>query len=144
MESDAIQVAQLFAQEVREIAEGRIEIKAIARKAGYRCKVALHSQDPRLDYVGVCIGIRGQRIKNIVDALGGERIDLFRWNESPEQLLINALQPAVIERVILYPRERRALVIVKPDQVSLVHGRGDENRRLASELSGWQIDVEEW
>jgi N utilization substance protein A len=78
-----------------------------------------------------------------VDALDGERLDLIRWHDSPERLIVNALQPAIIEKVLLHPAERRAVVLVKPDQVSLVLGRGGENRKLASELSGWQIDVEE-
>jgi N utilization substance protein A len=136
-------VAELFAREVPEIAAGSIEIKAIARKPGYRSKLALQSRDPHVDCIGVCVGIRGFRIKNIVDALSGERIDLIRWQDSPEQLVTNALQPAVIERVILHPAEHRAVVVVKADQVSLVLGRRGENRQLASELSGWQIDVEE-
>ena len=126
-----------------EIASGSIEIKAIARKSGYRSKVAVQSQDPTLDCIDACVGVRGNRIKNIVDALGGERIDLVRWSDSPEQLIANALQPADVDRIVLDPIEHRASVFVKPDQVSLVLGRRGETRRLASELSGWQIDVEE-
>jgi N utilization substance protein A len=96
-----------------------------------------------VDCIGACVGVRGFHIKNIVDELGSERIDLLRWDDSPERLITNALQPAVIERVILHPGERQAVVVVKHDQVSLVLGRQGENRRLASELSGWQIEVEE-
>jgi N utilization substance protein A len=140
---DTASVVRLFAQEIPEIAAGSVEIRAIARKPGYRSKLALHSQDPRVDCIGVCVGVRGFRIKNIVDALGGERIDLIRWHDCPEQLIANALQPAAIERVILHPADQRAVVVVKPDQVSLVLGRRGENRQLASELSGWQIEVEE-
>jgi N utilization substance protein A len=143
MTDDTDHVARLFAEAVPEIAAGSVEIKAIARKPGYRSKLALFSRDPRVDCVGVCVGVRGCRIKNVVDALGAERIDLIRWHDSPEQLITNALQPAAIERVILHPAEHRAVVVVKPDQVSLVLGRRGENRQLASELSGWQIDVEE-
>jgi N utilization substance protein A len=143
MADDIGPIARLFAREVPEIATGSIEIKAIARKPGYRSKLALQSQDPSVDCIGVCVGLRGHRIKNIVDALGGERIDLIRWNDSPEQLIANALQPAAIGRVILYPAEHRAVVVVKPDQVSLVLGRRGENRQLASQLSGWQIELEE-
>jgi N utilization substance protein A len=128
MADDAINsVARLFAREVPEIAAGTVEIKAIARKPGYRSKLALHSQDPRVDCVAACVGIRGFRIKNVVDALGGERIDLIRWQDSPEQLIANSLQPAVIDRVILHPAEHRAVVVVKPEQVSLVLGRRGEN-----------------
>jgi len=136
-------VARLFAREIPEIAAGTIEIKAIARKPGYRSKLALYSQDPQVDCIGVCVGVRGFHIKNIVDELGGERIDLIRWNDSAEQLITNALQPAAIERVILHPAEHRAVVVVEADQVSLVLGRRGENRQLASELSGWKIEVEE-
>jgi len=143
MADDTSHVARLFAEAVPEIAAGSVEIKAIARKPGYRCKLALVSRDPRIDCVGVCVGVRGCRIKNVVDGLGGERIDVIRWDDSPERLITNALQPAAIERVILHPAEHRAVVVVKPDQVSLVMGRRGENRQLASELSGWQIDVRE-
>jgi N utilization substance protein A len=143
MAGDTGPLAQLFAREVPEIASGTIEIKAIARKPGYRSKLALHSQDPRVDCIAACVGVRGHRVKNIVDELAGERIDLIRWIDSPEQLITNALQPAAIERVILHPAEKRAVVVVKPEQVSLVLGRRGENRQLASELSGWQIEVEE-
>jgi N utilization substance protein A len=143
MADDISTVARLFEQEVPEIRSGSIEIKACARKPGYRCKLALRSQDPRVDCVGACVGVRGHRIKNIVDALGGERIDLIRWDDSPERLIANALQPAIIEGVVLHPSEHRAVVVVKSDQVSLVLGRRGENRQLASDLTGWQIEVEE-
>ena len=143
MADDIDYVARLFAEEVPEIAAGAVEIRAIARKPGYRSKLALFSRDPWVDCVGVCVGVRGCRIKNVVDALGGERIDLIRWQDSPEQLITNALQPAVIETVILHPAEHRAVVVVQPDQASLVLGRHGENRQLASELSGWRIDVKE-
>jgi N utilization substance protein A len=142
MTDDADHVARLFAKEVPQIASGEIEIRAIARKPGYRSKLALFSRDPRVDCLGVCVGVRGHRIKNVIEALGGERIDLVRWHDSPEQLITNALQPAAIERVVLHIAEHRAVVVVNPDQVSLVLGRRGENRQLASELSGWQIDVE--
>jgi N utilization substance protein A len=143
MLDDTDTVVRLFEEEAPEIAAGTIEIKAIARKPGYRCKLALHSRDPHVDCIGKCVGIRGFRIKNIVDALGGERIDLIRWQDSPEQLIVLALQPARIEKVLLHPAEHRAVVIVQPDQVSLAQGRRGENQQLASKLSGWQIEVEE-
>jgi len=143
MAGDTDHVASLFAEAVPEIAAGSVEIRAIARKPGYRSKLALFSRDPRVDCVGVCVGVRGSRIKNVIDALGGERIELVRWHDSPDQLITAALQPAAIERVILHPAEHRAVVVVHPEQVSLVLGRRGENRQLASELSGWQIDVEE-
>ena len=143
MADDIDHVARLFADEVPEIAAGTVEIKAIARLPGYRSKLALFSPDPRVDCVGVCVGVRGSRIRNVVNRLSGERIDLFRWHDAPEQLITRALQPAAIERVVLHPAEHRAVVVVKPDQVSLVLGRHGANRQLASELSGWQIDIEE-
>lgn len=135
-------LVRLFEQEVPEVASGMVEIKAIGRRAGYRSKLAVHSRDPRVDAVGVCVGPRGHRIKNIVDALGGERIDLFRWDDSPERLIANALQPTTIEEIILHPAEHRAAVIVRSDQRALAQGRQGENRALASELTGWQIEIQ--
>ena len=136
-------IARLFAQEIPEIAAGVIEIKAIARKPGSRSKLALQSHDPRVDCISACVGVRGARIKKIVGALGGERIDLHPWHESVEQLIANALQPAAIEQVILHPAQHRAVVVVEADQVSLANGRRGENRELASRLCGWQIDIKE-
>lgn len=136
-------VARLFAQEVPEVAAGTIEIKAIARKRGFRSKLALQSHNPQVDCIGACVGLRGARIKKIVDALDGELIDLIRWHDSPERLIANALQPASIEEVILHPAQHRAVVVVKADQASLARGRRGENRDLASRLCSWQIEVEE-
>jgi N utilization substance protein A len=136
-------IARLFAQMVPEIAAGVIEIKAIARKAGYRSKLALHSGDPRVDCVGACVGIRGSRIKKIVDLLGPERVDVLRWDDSPERLIAHALQPVVIEEIVLHPAEHRAVVVVRADQVGLANGRQGANRELASGLCGWQIEVQE-
>jgi N utilization substance protein A len=143
MSDDTDAVVRLFAKEVPEIADGTIKIMAIARNPGYRTKLALYSRDPHVDCIGKSVGIRGVRIKKIVDALGRERIDLIRWEDSPEKLIANALQPANINKVLLQPAEHRAVVIVKSDQVPLAIGRGDVNRQLASELSGWHIDIEE-
>jgi transcription termination/antitermination protein NusA len=143
MSDDIDTVARLLTREVPEIAAGTVEIKAIARKPGYRSKLAVHSLDPHVDAIAACVGVRGFRIKNVVDALGGERIDLVRWQESPEQMIVNSLQPAAIARVVLHPAEHRAVVVVLPDQVALVLGRGGANRELASELTGWQIEVEQ-
>jgi N utilization substance protein A len=134
-------IARLFAQEVPEIASGVVEIKAIARRPGNRSKLALYSHDPRVDCVGVCVGVRGSRIKNIIDQLDGERIDLIRWSDSPETLIGCALQPAVIESVTLHPARHRATVVVGEDSLSLAHGRGDANRELASRLCGWEIEI---
>jgi N utilization substance protein A len=138
---EAEQIARLFAQEVPEIAAGIVEIKAIARKPGVRSKLALQSRSPRVDALGACVGVRGCRIRKIVDQLGAERIDLILWDDSPEKLIAKALQPAQIEWVILHPAQHRATVIVREDQLSLTVGRGDVNRELASRLCGWEIEV---
>jgi len=134
-------VRRLFEQEIPEIADRTIEIKAVAREAGYRSKVAVSSIDLKVDCVGACVGVRGSRIKNIVDELGGERIDIVRWNDSLQVLIPNALQPAAVEEVFLYPRLGRAIVLVKEDQLSLAIGRRGQNVRLASKLVGWDIEI---
>jgi N utilization substance protein A len=134
-------VQRLFEQEIPEIAEGVIEIKAMSREPGYRSKVAVISSDQRIDCVGACVGVRGNRIKNIVDELAGERIDIVRWDENLEVLIPNALQPAEVEQVILCKMLGRAIVLVREDQLSLAIGRRGQNVRLASKLSGWDIEI---
>jgi transcription termination/antitermination protein NusA len=134
-------VQRLFEQEIPEIADGVIEIRAMAREPGYRSKVAVSSSDPRVDCVGACVGVRGNRIKNIVDELAGERIDIVRWDDNLEVLIPNALQPAEVEQVILCKMLGRAIVLVREDQLSLAIGRRGQNVRLASKLSGWDIEI---
>ncbi len=134
-------VRRLFEQEIPEIQDRTIEIKALAREAGYRSKIAVSSIDLKVDCVGACVGVRGSRIKNVVDELGGERIDIVRWNDSLQVMIPNALQPAAIEEVFLYPRLGRAIVLVKEDQLSLAIGRRGQNVRLASKLVGWDIEI---
>jgi N utilization substance protein A len=134
-------VRRLFENEIPEIADRTIEIKALAREAGYRAKIAVSSIDLKVDCVGACVGVRGSRIKNIVDELGGERIDIVRWNDSLQVLIPNTLQPAQIEEVFLYPRLGRAIVLVKEDQLSLAIGRRGQNVRLGSKLVGWDIEI---
>jgi N utilization substance protein A len=134
-------VRRLFENEIPEIADRTIEIKALSREAGYRAKIAVSSIDLKVDSVGACVGVRGSRIKNIVDELGGERIDIVRWNDSLQVMIPNALQPAQIEEVFLYPRLGRAIVLVKEDQLSLAIGRRGQNVRLASKLVGWDIEI---
>src|ERR1700680_1818228 len=134
-------VRRLFENEIPEIADRTIEIKALAREAGYRAKVAVSSIDLKVDCVGACVGVRGSRIKNVVDELGGERIDIVRWNDALQVLIPNSLQPAQIEEVFLYPRLGRAIVLVKEDQLSLAIGRRGQNVRLASKLVGWDIEI---
>ena len=134
-------VQRLFEQEIPEIADGVIEIRAMAREPGYRSKVAVASSDARVDCVGACVGVRGNRIKNIVDELAGERIDIVRWDDNLEVLIPNALQPAEVEEVILCKMLGRAIVLVREDQLSLAIGRRGQNVRLASKLCGWDIEI---
>lgn len=134
-------VRRLFENEIPEIKDRIIEIKAVAREAGYRTKIAVSSIDLKVDCVGACVGVRGSRIKNIVDELGGERIDIVRWNDSLQVMIPNALQPAEIEEVFLYQRPGRAIVLVREDQLSLAIGRRGQNVRLASKLVGWDIEI---
>ena len=134
-------VRRMFEQEIPEIADGVISINAMAREPGYRSKVAVSSTDQRVDCVGACVGIRGNRIKNIVDELAGERIDIVRWSDDPEVLIPNALQPATVEQVLLCEMLGRAIVLVKDDQLSLAIGRRGQNVRLASKLCGWDIEI---
>jgi N utilization substance protein A len=134
-------VRRLFEQEIPEIADRTIQIRAIAREAGYRTKIAASSIDSKVDAVGACVGVRGSRIKNIVDELGGERIDIVRWNDSLQVMIPNALQPAAITEVFLYTRLGRAIVMVPEDQLSLAIGRRGQNVRLASKLVGWDMEI---
>lgn len=134
-------VRRLFEQEIPEIADGVIQIRAMAREAGYRTKVAVSSSDQRVDCVGACVGVRGNRIKNIVDELAGERIDIVRWNDDMQVLIPNALQPAEVEEVILCQMLGRAIVLVREDQLSLAIGRRGQNVRLGSKLCGWDIEI---
>ncbi len=134
-------VQRLFEQEIPEIADGVIQIRAMSREPGYRSKVAVSSSDPRVDCVGACVGVRGNRIKNIVDELAGERIDIVRWDENLEVLIPNALQPAECEQVILCKMLGKAIVLVREDQLSLAIGRRGQNVRLASKLCGWDIEI---
>jgi N utilization substance protein A len=134
-------VQRLFEQEIPEIADGVIEIRAIAREPGYRSKVAVISSDSRIDCVGACVGVRGNRIKNIVEDLGGERIDIVRWSDDLQVLVPNALQPAEVDEVILCQMLGRGIVLVREDQLSLAIGRRGQNVRLASKLCGWDIEI---
>lgn len=134
-------VQRLFEQEIPEIADGVITVNAMAREPGYRSKVAVSSTDTRVDCVGACVGVRGNRIKNIVDELSGERIDIVRWDEDPQVLIPNALQPAKVDQVLLCDMLGRAIVLVSEDQLSLAIGRRGQNVRLASKLCGWDIEI---
>ncbi|MEW6742765.1 MAG: transcription termination factor NusA [Planctomycetota bacterium] len=135
-------VAQLFELEVPEIADRVIEIKRIAREPGYRTKIAVSSYDNRVDCIGACVGIRGTRIKSITDELNGEKIDIIRWNDSIEVLIMNALRPAQIASIQLDETKQEAVVTVPDDQLSLGIGRKGQNVRLASKLTGWEIKIQ--
>ncbi|MBN2182899.1 MAG: transcription termination/antitermination protein NusA [Sedimentisphaerales bacterium] len=134
-------IRRLFELEVPEINEKIIEIRALAREAGYRTKVAVASMDDKVDPVGACVGVRGSRIKNIVDELGGEKIDIVRWNESSQVLVSNALMPAKVSEIALCFELGRATVVVDDDQLSLAIGKHGQNVRLAARLTGWDIDI---
>jgi N utilization substance protein A len=134
-------VQRLFEQEIPEIADGVIVLNGIAREPGYRSKVAVSSSDSQVDCVGACVGVRGTRIKNIVDELNGERIDIVRYDQDPQVMIPNALQPAQVSEVILCQMLGRAIVLVQEDQLSLAIGRRGQNVRLASKLCGWDIEI---
>ena len=134
-------VKSLFEEEIPEIDERIIDIRAVAREAGYRSKVAVTSIDLKVDAVGACVGVRGSRIKNVIEELNGERIDIVRWNDALQVLIPNALQPAQISEVFTYVRLGRAIVLVTDDQLSLAIGRRGQNVRLASKLVGWDIEI---
>src|SRR5438045_2919321 len=134
-------IRRLFEREVPEVGERTIEIKALAREPGHRTKIAVSSIDSKVDAVGACVGVRGSRIKNIVEELGGEKIDIVRWNESSQILIGNALKPAEVAEVSLCFELGRATVVVNEDQLSLAIGKRGQNVRLAARLTGWDIDI---
>jgi transcription termination/antitermination protein NusA len=134
-------IRRLFEVEVPEVAERIIEIKAMAREAGYRTKIAVSSIDSKVDAVGACVGVRGARIRSIVDELNGEKIDIVRWNESSQILIQNSLKPAEIQEVSLCFELGRATVVVRDDQLSLAIGKRGQNVRLAARLTGWDVDI---
>ncbi|MEQ9411638.1 MAG: transcription termination factor NusA [Fuerstiella sp.] len=134
-------VRRLFEVEIPEVNDRIIETRSIAREAGHRSKVAVSSYDTSIDCVGACVGVRGARIRSIVEELNGERIDIVRWNDSLQVLVPNALQPAEVEDVILCPMLGKVIVLVRDDQLSLAIGRRGQNVRLASKLVGWDINV---
>jgi len=134
-------IKRLFEQEVPEVAERIIEIKNLAREAGYRTKIAVNSIDDKVDAVGACVGVRGSRIRNIVDELGGEKIDIVRWSDSSQVLIANSLKPAEVSEIAICFELGRATVVVSEDQLSLAIGKHGQNVRLAARLTGWDIDI---
>ncbi len=134
-------VKSLFEAEVPEISEGVMEIKAISRDAGSRTKIAVHSNDPDVDPIGACVGMRGARVQNIIHELRGEKIDIIPWSQDSARFVCNALSPARINKVIIDENHNAMEVVVDDDQQSLAIGRRGQNVRLASQLTGWKIDI---
>ena len=134
-------MANLFAQEVPEIYDGIIEIIGVARDPGSRAKIAVLSKDSSIDPVGACVGMRGSRVQAVVNELQGEKIDILTWTEDIASFVVKALQPAEVQKVVLYDEEQRLEVVVPEDQLSLAIGRRGQNVRLASSLCGWDIDI---
>jgi N utilization substance protein A len=134
-------MAKLFAQEVPEIYDGIIEIRAVARDPGSRAKIAVISNDSGIDPVGACVGMRGSRVQAVVAELQGEKIDIIPWSQDPATFVVNALAPAEVAKVVMDEEQRRIEVVVPDDQLSLAIGRRGQNVRLASQLTGWDIDI---
>ena len=145
-QADVAMVREVFELEVPEIEDGLVEIKAIAREAGHRTKVAVHSPDPEVDPQGACIGTRGSRIQAIVAELKNEKIDIIRWSENTAEFIANALAPSRIFEVRLHPNPelRKALIIVPDDQLSLAIGKEGQNVRLAAKLTGFKLDIKSY
>ena len=134
-------MSKLFAQEVPEIYDGIIEIDAVARDPGSRAKIAVHSNDSSIDPVGACVGMRGSRVQAVVGELQGEKIDIIQWSPDPAAFIVNALAPAEVTKVVLDEEAQRIEVVVPDEQLSLAIGRRGQNVRLASNLTGWYIDI---
>lgn len=134
-------MAKLFMQEVPEIYDGVIEIKAVARDPGSRAKIAVISSDPSIDPVGSCVGMRGSRVQAVVSELQGEKVDIIPWSSNPATFIVNALAPAEVAKVVVDEASQRIDVVVPDEQLSLAIGRRGQNVRLASLLSGWKIDI---
>ncbi|MFP6902180.1 MAG: transcription termination factor NusA [Verrucomicrobiia bacterium] len=135
-------VIKLFTQEVTEIADGTVEIVAVAREPGWRTKLAVHSADSRVDPVGACVGLRGQRVKNIVRELNNEKVDIIHWSPDISIFVVEALKPAEIKKLKINEADKRIQVFVNEDQLSLAIGKRGQNARLAQKLIGWHIDIE--
>ena len=133
-------VKKLFEQQVPEIEQGLVEVKEIAREAGHRTKMAIYSNDSRVDAVGACVGNKGARVNAVVEELGGEKIDLIVWSENPLEFISKALSPATVISVTEVG-EKSAIAVVPDDKLSLAIGRDGQNARLAARLTGWKIDV---
>jgi N utilization substance protein A len=140
--SDPRFVLKLFQLEVSEINDGTIEIKGIAREPGFRTKLAVWTRDDKVDPVGACVGLRGQRVKNIVRELNNEKVDIIRWDSNVRNFITNALAPAKLKAFEIDETSKRVKIIVSEDQLSLAIGKRGQNARLTSKLTGWQVDIE--
>jgi len=134
-------MAKLFAQEVPEIYDGIIEVRAVARDPGSRAKIAVTSNDHSIDPVGACVGMRGSRVQAVVNELQGEKIDIIQWTDDVAGFIVNGLAPAEVAKVVLDEDAQRVEVVVPDEQLSLAIGRRGQNVRLASQLTGWDIDI---
>ena len=134
-------VRKLFENEVPEISTGHVIIKGIVREAGYRTKMAIHSEDPQIDPLGACVGNKGTRVNSVVSELGGEKVDLIIWSDDPFEYIARALSPASVISVEIDELTKSAKVIVPDDKLSLAIGKNGQNVRLAAKLTGWKIDV---
>ncbi|MBU4179780.1 MAG: transcription termination factor NusA, partial [Actinobacteria bacterium] len=132
---------RLFELEVPEIFDGLVEIKAIAREAGQRSKVAVESNDTNVDPVGACVGAKGSRVRMIVSELRGEKVDIVEWKEDPAEFIANAISPAKVKEVLIDPASETAEVVVPDNQLSLAIGKEGQNARLAAKMTGWRIDI---
>lgn len=135
-------LVELFKTEAPEIASGSVEVKAIAREAGSRSKIAVFSNDSHIDPIGSLVGQRGVRVSTVMSELGGEKIDIIEWNESPEKFIEESLSPAKIQKIDIDKSTTKAIVTVAEDQQSLAIGKGGQNVRLAAKLTGWKIDIQ--
>lgn len=135
-------VVKLFKLEVSEIGDGTIEIKGIAREPGFRTKIAVYSRDEKVDPVGACVGLRGQRVKNIVRELNNEKVDIIKWDSNVKNFITNALAPARLRSFEVDEANKRVKILVSEDQLSLAIGKRGQNARLTSKLTGWQVDIE--
>jgi transcription termination/antitermination protein NusA len=135
-------VRRLFELEVSEIADGTVEIRGIAREAGYRTKIAVFSDNSKVDPVGACVGMRGSRVKNIVRELNNEKVDIIRWSSDPKDFVLEALKPAKVKNLVFNLEKKSATISVDEDQLSLAIGKKGQNARLTSRLTGWEINIE--
>src|SRR6202034_4085986 len=135
-------IIKLFQVEVSEINDGTIEIKGIAREPGFRTKMAVYSRDPKVDPVGACVGMRGQRVKNIVRELNNEKVDVIPWSSDIKAFVTKALEPAQLKSIELQEKGKRVKILVAEDQLSLAIGKRGQNARLTARLTGWEVDID--